>query len=114
MRAYFVDTAVGKLRASRIVPEPLFVHSDLTTLVQVADLLAYVIVWSVRVGTMARPARPELAPFGRTVMGLRHHAVRERSGQPFYVWSFAVIDDLRSRAEREEECEGGQGDPSEE
>ncbi len=35
MRAYFGTTAVGRCRSSRIIPEPLFVHSDLTTLVQV-------------------------------------------------------------------------------
>ncbi len=110
MRAYFVGTAVGRLRASRIVPEPLFVHSDLTTMVQVADLVSYVIVWGVRVAGMDRPVRPELAPFVRAVMGLRHHAMRERAGQPFFVWSFAVIDDLRSRAEREEEEEAAEAE----
>ena len=45
MHRYFEETAVGRHRASRIIPEPFFVHSDLTTGVQIADLLAYVISW---------------------------------------------------------------------
>ena len=32
MRRYFGETAVGRRRAARIIPEPFFVHSDLTTL----------------------------------------------------------------------------------
>ena len=38
MRRYFAKTAVGLQRANRIIPEPFFVHSDLTTGVQIADL----------------------------------------------------------------------------
>ena len=38
MHRYFEETAVGRHRASRIIPEPFFVHSDLTTGVQIADL----------------------------------------------------------------------------
>ncbi len=43
MAEYFVRTANGRLRASRILPEPLFVHGELTSLVQVADIAVYVI-----------------------------------------------------------------------
>ena len=39
MHRYFADTAVGRHRAGRIIPEPFFVHSDLTTGVQIADLV---------------------------------------------------------------------------
>ena len=39
MHRYFRDTAVGRLRADRIVPEPFFVHSELTTGVRLADLV---------------------------------------------------------------------------
>ena len=48
MHRYFEETALGRHRASRIIPEPFFVHSDLTTGVQIADLLAYVISWRFR------------------------------------------------------------------
>ncbi|MCB9682128.1 MAG: DUF3800 domain-containing protein [Alphaproteobacteria bacterium] len=102
MRLYFLETATGRRRAGRVIPEPFFVHSDLTTLIQLADLLAYVVSWGVRVGPMTRPARPELATLAQAACDLRYRATRERDGQPFYVWSFAVIDDLRPRDERED------------
>jgi Protein of unknown function (DUF3800) len=34
---YFKDTATGRHRATLIIPEPFFVHSDLSTGVQIAD-----------------------------------------------------------------------------
>lgn len=73
-----------------------------TTLIQLADIVAYLVSWGVRVGGMGRPARPELAELARGVCDLRYRATRERAGRPFYVWSFAVIDDLRPRDERED------------
>jgi hypothetical protein len=96
MAHYFQNTATGRLRASRVVPEPFFVHSDLTSLVQVADLVAYIIAWGVRVGTMNRPARPDLASLGESVLALRYFQHRA----DFPVWGFAVIDDLRPREEK--------------
>jgi hypothetical protein len=107
MSTYFDDTRTGQTRAQRIIPEPLFVHSDLTTCVQVADLVAYTISWNVRVGNMSLPKRPELDDLGQAVLDLRYRAIRERAGYPdgFVVWSFAVIDDLRPRAELRFEAE---------
>ena len=107
MSAYFEDTRTGQTRSQRIIPEPLFVHSDLTTGIQVADLVAYTISWNVRVGDMDRESRPELDDLGRAILDLRYRAVRERLGYPegFAVWSFAVIDDLRPREEVRFEAE---------
>ena len=101
MSAYFKDTLTGQARAQRIIPEPLFVHSDLTTCIQVADLVAYTISWNVRFGDMGRSTRAELDDLGQAVRDLRYRAIRERPGYPdgFFVWSFAVIDDLRPREE---------------
>jgi Protein of unknown function (DUF3800) len=97
MARYFRDTRTGRTRSGRIIPEPLFVHSDLSTLIQVADLVAYVISWNVRVGVMGKPARSELDPLGRLILDLRHRAVVDQPGYAngFIVWSIAVIDDLR-------------------
>ena len=93
---------MGRLRASRIIPEPFFVHSDLTTGVQIADLFAYVISWGFRMPRMTKPAREELAPFAKQIARLRYRAVRERFGNPeFEIWSFALIADLRTQAERD-------------
>jgi hypothetical protein len=102
MSAYFRRTANGRMRSGRIVPEPFFVHSDLTTGVQIADLVAYVISWNVRVGPMRAPKRPELDVLGQAILNLRYRAVIDREGYTdgFVVWSFAVIDDLRPVGER--------------
>ncbi len=101
MRRYFGETAVGRSRATRIISEPFFVHSDLTTGVQIADLVAYVISWGFRLGQMAKPARLELSGLADQIAGLRHLAVRDLNGNPnFQVWSFAHITNLRTLPER--------------
>lgn len=100
--AYFKDSAIGRQRASLIIPEPFFVHSDLTTGIQIADLIAYVISWGFRTQQMTKSARPELADFANQIAGLRYKATREKNGNPnFAIWSFAHIDDLRTRTERD-------------
>ncbi len=101
MARYFRETATGRMRASRVIPEPFFVHSELTTAVQVADIVAYLIAWGVRVGKMCRPARAELSALADRISELRYRAVRRTPGsEPFTVWSFALIDDLRPREEK--------------
>ena len=103
MHRYFADTVVGQLRSNRIIPEPFFVHSDLTTGVQIADLVAYVISWGFRTSQMTKPARAELSQLSSQVARLRYRATRERLGNPeFGIWSFAHITDLRTLAERDE------------
>jgi hypothetical protein len=52
MAAYFLGTQTGRYRSSRIVPEPFFVHSELTMGVFLADLTAYVLGWGWRLGKM--------------------------------------------------------------
>ena len=95
MEAYFLKTAKGRMRSSNIIPEPFFVHSDLTTAIQLADLVAYITSWGVQVGSMPEPARPELQQLADQVCQLRYRATREINGQEnFAVWSFAIIDDL--------------------
>ena len=56
MARYFRDTAKGRMRSGQVIPEPFFVHSDLTTAIQIADLLAYIIAWGVQIGGMPEPA----------------------------------------------------------
>jgi hypothetical protein len=103
MCQYFLETAKGKMRAARIIPEPMFVHSDLTSLVQVADIVAYVISWAVRPNKdMTKPVRQELVPFAKLVDGLRHRSVQRHRdrGHPIRVSSFKFIADLRTQTER--------------
>ncbi len=52
MAAYFLGTQNGRYRSARIVPEPFFVHSELTTGVFLADLAAYTLGWGWRRGPM--------------------------------------------------------------
>ena len=105
MGAYFKDTYKGRLRSSRIIPEPFFVHSDLTTGIQIADIVAYVVSWGVRFGRMTAPKRVELEPFAQGILSRRFKAVIDHEGweDGFSVWSFQYIDDLRPRAEQQEE-----------
>ncbi len=99
---YFKDTATGRHRASLIVPEPFFVHSDLTTGIQVADLIAYLLSWGFRLPHMDEPKRDELEPFVEQIAALRYCATRERHGNPhFTIWSFCHIADLRTQAEKD-------------
>ena len=101
MQRYFAETAVGQQRASHIIPEPFFVHSDLTTGVQIADLIAYVISWGFRTTKMTKPPRLELSELAGQVAKLRYRTVRRRLGkEEFVIWSFAHIADLRPQAER--------------
>ncbi len=101
---YFTRTAVGRHRASRSCPNPFFVHSDLATGVQLADLVAYVVCRAFRIPQMTKPAREELSGFAGQVARLRHATTRERQGNPdFRIWSLAHIPDLRTRLERDDE-----------
>ena len=104
MHQYFQKTQKGQTRAGRVIPEPFFVHSNLTTAVQVADLVAYIIAWGVRVGGMNAPLRAELQDLGQLVCNLRYLTTRERWNNPNQkIWSFAIIEDLRPAEERKGE-----------
>jgi len=103
MSQYFRRTTNGRARAGQIIPEPFFVHSDLTTGIQIADLIIYTLSWGFRVKEMVIPARDELSPFVEQICGLRYRAVREMNDNPkFLIWSIAVINDLRAREYEEE------------
>jgi hypothetical protein len=97
MEHYFNETMKGRTRSERIVPEPFFVHSDLTTAVQVADLVAYSINWGLRRGAkMTAATRGEMEEFGELAEKLQY--VGKREGKTVY--GIKYIDDLRPRDER--------------
>lgn len=98
MDRYFKYTYKSRQRAGQIIPEPFFVHSDLTTGIQIVDIVAYLISWGFRTNDLAKPRREELADLVSRLCGLRHRTVREVGDNPnFVIWSFAVIKDLRAR-----------------
>jgi len=105
MERYFLHTARGRYRSGRIVPEPFFVHSDLTTAVQIADIVAYSLNWGLRLHRMDRPTRPEMEPFGQRAFNLRYvgHRRSELNGEIWPVYGIIHIDDMRPRGERDGE-----------
>jgi len=92
--SYFIRTQNGRIRSRLIIPEPFFVHSDLTSLIQTADIIAYVISWGLRLRWMNEPAREELRPLAELVRQLRFS--RETEGGE-RIYGMKVIDDLRPR-----------------
>src|ERR1700733_2078023 len=101
MDSYFKRTSKGQQRAAQIIPEPFFVHSDLTTGGQLADLAAYLLSWGFRTGELTKPARAQLTPLVNRLCRLRHRTVRHIGEiENFEIWSFAIISDLRTRDEQ--------------
>ncbi|MFA5160711.1 MAG: DUF3800 domain-containing protein [Elusimicrobiales bacterium] len=94
MESYYQKTAKGKQRATRIIPEPFFVHSHLTTCIQVADLVDYVLGWTWKVDGV-QTKRPELEYFQKLVFSMRHKIKRSRLD----IFSFSYIRDLRCQRE---------------
>jgi hypothetical protein len=103
MDSYFKRTSNGQQRSSLIIPEPFFVHSDLTTGIQLADLAAYIVSWGVRFGDMTKPKRPELDRYAELVNGMRYNTTRPvGDNAQFQIWSFKLISDMRPSGDREE------------
>jgi hypothetical protein len=103
MSKYFLGTGLGKYRSSRIVPEPFFVHSDLTTGVFLADLAAYIIGSGWRLRSMTGPVRDELIPFADKLREMQFRGEKPRDYEDG-VWNLhgiAYIDNLVGQFDRE-------------
>jgi hypothetical protein len=102
---YFLETTKGYARSSRIVPEPFFVHSDLTTAVQLADIVAYCANWAIRVNyRMTEPVRGELIPFGEQIQAMSYYGKRSDLPGGTTLWpqyGIFYVDDLRPKKERQ-------------
>ena len=107
MSAYFLGTHTGRYRSSRIVPEPFFVHSDLTTGVFLADVAAYVLGWAWRLQTMPQPIRKELLPYATKLQEMQFVGEKpKQTGEGvWHLFGIRYIDDLRGQFEREHEDE---------
>lgn len=89
---YFKRTSKGRQRSGLVIPEPFFVHSDLTTGIQIADLIAYVISWGLRLKGMKKPARQELDEFVDLIKPLRYRTTREIGTiSDMEVWSVTYV-----------------------
>jgi len=92
MDKYFKKTAKGRYRAGLIIPEPFFVHSDLTTGIQVVDFVAYIMSWNFRVGKLIKPPREELNSFLEYIKPMRYRTTRRIGDNTEYIiWSVAVV-----------------------
>jgi hypothetical protein len=105
IRKYFQETDRGQQRAERMIPMPFFVHSDLTPAIQIADLVAYIVNWGLRLDRMPEPARDELKPLADKVFNLRYSGREVPIRRGFkkrgkHIWGIAYIPDLRPRNER--------------
>lgn len=110
---YFGETERGKQRASRMIPMPFFVHSELTPAIQLADLVGYIVNWGLRMPRMSAPMRDELKPYADKVFALRYQGKEVPTGKrrPAIlrrhkpIWGIAYIEDLRPSGERVEDRE---------
>lgn len=102
MERYFKGTVRGRQRTSLVVPDPIAVAGDLAAGLEVAGLVAYVAAWGFRTRELTEPARNELFDFKEQIRALRYRAVREIGDSTnFVIWGFTVVNDLRTREERE-------------
>ena len=92
MDKYFKNTIKGRCRAALIIPEPFFVHSDLTTGIQVVDFVAYIMSWNFRIGKLNKAPREELNSYLELIKPMRYRTTREIGDITGYViWSVAVV-----------------------
>ncbi len=116
MRKYFRQTAIGRERSKNIIPEPFFVHSDLTTATQLADIIAYIINWGVKsfkkciikkgkkvdINVYRRvPTRSEIEPFGKKVIMMQFVGNGlDAQNQERNYFGLVFIKDLRTQFEK--------------
>jgi len=108
MAAYFIGTENGRFRSSRIVPEPFFVHSELTTGIFLADLVAYILGWAWCLHGRGEPCRRDLQPYVGKIRDMEFHGEKPRHDRQG-VWNLhgiVSIKDLRGKFDREEDETG--------
>ena len=90
---YFSKTTNGRIRAQRIIPDPVYAAGALTVVSHLAEVFSYVASWSVRLPTMIEPRRPEMGPLSARCSALRYSYVAENGKKD---WSFKFIGDLKA------------------
>lgn len=107
MARYFLGSDKGSKYSSLIVPEPFFVHSELTTGVLLADLAAYLLSWGWRLPEMTEPARPELRRYITQLENMRFDSIRAKTDEAgsLILHGFRYLRDMRHSAELDNERE---------
>jgi hypothetical protein len=93
MERYFVRATPGQLRASRIVPVPLFVDSQLARPIQAADVCIYALNWGYRIPRMMNCQRDEVRDLCSGWLGqlqVRGNAL-DSAGNSFTWWSVVYL-----------------------
>ncbi len=104
MERYFTRTQTGRERAKFVVPSPLFVASEMTYPVQVADVVIYALNWGFRVQErgMNAPVREEIArDFERLIHRLEWRGKGKRQGRTYNSQGIAYVPDLYTAREME-------------
>jgi hypothetical protein len=83
------------------------VHSDLTTAVQLADIVAYCFNWGTRLNKMKEATRGEIEPLAQIAFDMRYVGKRldEKDGKEWRAYGVFYVDDLRPRQEREADAD---------
>src|SRR5579872_4439191 len=98
MHRYFQRSLKGSKRSTQLIPEPFFVHSELSTGVQVADLIAYITSWGIRHGQPSSPRISDLREYAELVNQLRYVTTKKIGDkEDFKINSFAYIPDLNPK-----------------
>ena len=107
MASYFLGTRTGRFRSSKIIPEPFFVHSELTTGIFLADLAAYIIGWGWRLNKMQQKCREELKPYATKLHLMQFEGEKTDNGEESWkLYGINYIDDLRGRTDKIDDIEG--------
>jgi len=105
LERYFTRTMAGRYRAAWIVPVPLFVASEMTYLVQAADLCIYAINWAYRIPAagMDAPVRREIADqFGQWIRELKFKGMGYCNGKVYDSYGICYVPDPYEKTQKNE------------
>lgn len=96
MHAYFTRTQTGRLRASQIVPSPVFVDSDMAYPIQAADICIYCINWGFRLANagMTGECRVEIRDrFMPWIQRMQFHGERHEGNRTWNLHGIVCVPD---------------------
>lgn len=96
LEAYFTKTHKGRQRTAWIVPSPLFVSSEMSYLIQAADIAIYCVNWGFRLPSHGfdKPTRKEIDNrFRYHLERLQHYGEGGDGDQTFPVFGIVYVPD---------------------
>ena len=101
MENYFLKTNEGRSLSACVLPEPLFVHSDLTMAVRIADVVSYIINWGFRLPHMSGKQREEMKPYANLIYSLSYKGQVEAMDGSFKpLYGIIYLDDFLGNYDR--------------